>query len=361
MINERSLLVERAAETAPLLSICIPQFNRTSFLMALLRSIEDQTFREVEICVSDGGSNDGRANEILMTLQNGTLPFRYARVEENLPYDANLRSSVHLARGHYCLLFGNDDALADRDSLEKLSAAIREWHCPQVIVPNYLELSSGTVMRRVKQTGILGAGPEAAVTNFRNFSFVSGLVLGREQAQKFATEKWDGSEMYQMYLACRILAAGGRLLGLNEVLVHKDIQITGESADSYARRPRLRLRRVQEQRLPLSQYGQVAFDAISPYLDPSGRSRCAARIMSQVLLFTYPPWLLEYRRVQTWRFAAGVALGMRPAKVLSGLELGRFRDAYLRCLYGLVTVAGLLFPKRAFELLRPALYALAKR
>ena len=242
-----------------------------------------------------------------------------------------------------------------------MSGAIREWHCPQVVVTNYVELSSGTVMRRVNQTALLGAGPEAAVANFRNFSFVSGLVLAREQAQKFATEKWDGSEMYQMYLACRILAAGGRLLGLSDVLVLKDISIPGESVDSYARRPRLRLRSIQERRLPLDQYGQVAFDAISPYLDPPRRSRYAARIISQVLLFTYPPWLVEYRRIQTWRFAAGVALGMRPANIMRGFETGWLRGAYLRCLYALVTGAGLLVPKWVFGLLRPALYALAKR
>ena len=80
--------------------------NRTSSLLVLLRSIEEQTFREVEICISDGGSDDGRMNEILSTLQNGTLPFRYARVENQVPYDANLRSSVRLALGRYCLLSG---------------------------------------------------------------------------------------------------------------------------------------------------------------------------------------------------------------------------------------------------------------
>src|SRR5207249_4986562 len=118
------------------------------------------------------------------------------------------------------------------------------------------------------------------------------------------------SEMYQMYLGCRILAAGGRLLGIDEIVVLKDIQIPGEQVDSYATRPVVKNCSINERRLPLCQYGTVAFDAILPFIKKSERGNYIRCIFRQVLMFTYPPWLIEYRRIQSWRYAVGIALGM---------------------------------------------------
>jgi hypothetical protein len=199
-----------------------------------------------------------------------------------------------------------------------------------------------------------------AVANFRNFSFVSGIILLRGGVQKHATDKWDGSEMYQMYLGCRILAEGGRLLGIDVVTVLKDISIPGEQVDSYARQPVMRPRQIEERRLPLGHLARVALDAVALNMEPTQRAHYARRILRQVLLFTYPFWLIEYRRVQSWRFALGIALGMRPRNLLDSLDAGLGTRLYVACLYALVTAAGLLTPLSLFDRLRSRLFALAK-
>ncbi|HVV73368.1 MAG TPA: glycosyltransferase family 2 protein, partial [Verrucomicrobiae bacterium] len=302
----------------------------------------------------------GRVNEVLKWLATANLPFRYARSETRLGYDANLRASISLARGRYCLLFGNDDALAESSSLSGLEAEIRLWCYPEVVITNYLELADKTVRGRITSPGVLGRGPLTGLRHFRKFSFVSGILLDRRAAQAFATVKWDGSEMYQMYLGCRILAAGGRLLGLERILVHKGVQIPGETVDSYATKA-CPEQGVKEFRLPLSQYGQVALDAARPYLSPGQRTHWTVRVMLQVLLFSYPPWLVEYRRVQSWRFALGVALGMRPRNLLQTLRIGWAPRWFLGGVYASVTLAGLIIPQAVFKLLQGPLYALAKR
>jgi glycosyltransferase involved in cell wall biosynthesis len=356
------MIIDEHLHEPPFFSICIPHYNRTNFLLVLLRSIREQRFQDFEICLSDGGSNDRGQETILNFLRQSQIAFRYKRSEENLPYDRNLRSSLELARGRYCLLFGNDDCLADKDSLETLTTILTRWDFPEVAISNYFEISNRTVVRRIASTGILGAGPQAAVANFRNFSFVSGIVLDCERCQRFPTNKWDDSEMYQMYLGCRILALGGRLLGIEQALVNKDVRVPGERADSYAQKPRIRRCKVSERRLPLSQYGVVALDAIAGAGIGAAQYRYyARRIFQQVLLFTYPPWLVEYRRVQSWRFAVGVALGMRPGVIFHGCKVGWFLRIYLWLLYLGCSVAGLFVPKVAFLWSRPWLYKLAKR
>lgn len=74
-------------------------------------------------------------------------------------------------------------------------------------------------MRRVKMTRKLPGGPATAASAYRNFRAVAGVVLHRERAQAHATDRWDGGEMYQSYLASRILAEGLPLLYVDEPLV----------------------------------------------------------------------------------------------------------------------------------------------
>jgi glycosyltransferase involved in cell wall biosynthesis len=354
------VMSERTTCRVPFFSVCIPQYNRTSFLLVLLESLRAQTWQDFEICISDGGSTDGRYREIQAWLQGAGVEYRLWRSEATLPYDQNLRSCIGLARGRYCFLCGNDDSLAGSGALATLGRIQAAWDSPEVAIANYLELSTGRLMRRMPRTQVLGAGPSTAARHFRSFSFVSGVVLTREPAQRWATARWDGSEMYQMYLGCRTIARGGRLLGVDEVLVHKDTVIANEEVDSYARGARVAGGAKLEITLPLSRFGAVAWDAIGPSVAPSERQRMIGRVLGQVLVFTYPPWLLEYRRVRSWRFALGVALGMRPRRILESCAVNWFTRFWITALHLVTSWLGLCTPRGLFERLRPWCYSLAK-
>ena len=81
----------------------------------------------------------------------------------------------------------------------------------------------------------------------------------------------------------------------------------------------------------------------------------------QLYRFTYPFWLVEYRRVQSWSYAFGLFLGFRP-----GLVLGQLRSAWrsrvkLYANYLLFGLSGLLVPLFIFDRARSALHAMAKR
>jgi glycosyltransferase involved in cell wall biosynthesis len=355
------LRFENRRRTPPAFSICIPQYNRTSFVLQCLESFRQQTFQNVEICVSDGGSNDGGYEEIVRFLFDSTLSFSFVRHEQNFQYDANLRVSMGLARGRYCFLCGNDDMLSSPSALEKLHRQLEVHGFPEVVITNYRELSTGNTYRRITRTHLIGSGPFVAANNFRNFSFVSGILLDRVLAHKHATDAWDGSEMYQMFVGSRIISEGGRLLGVDDTVVLKDIQIPNESVDSYARKAVLVNCPIRERRLPLCLYPRVAFAAVAPFLNSRDSAFVLRRILTQVLIFTYPPWLLEYRRVQSWRYAVGVGLAMRPKNLLFGLEVGWWTNLYARVLHMASTAAGLAVPHGLYKRARRTLYAVAKR
>lgn len=354
------MLVNRLLNDNPFFSICIPQYNRTEFLIEACRSLEAQTFRDFEVCISDDCSTDGGESQLLDFLQRSGLSFRYRRQSENRRYDANLRESITLARGRYCFLLGNDDCLVSDTILEELHAELCRWGAVGVAITNYEDYASAKPFRRVAKTALASGNPSVAGSSYRNMSFVSGILLDRSLAQGFATATWDGTEMYQMFVACRIIASGSNLLSLDKVTVRKDIQIPGRSVDSYASRPREVGCRVTERKLPLNSVALLIASAIGPYIKREDRDSLFTRIVLKLILFTYPFWIFEYRKVQSWKYAAGVCIGMRPGNVTRGMGLGVRARVMVVTAYAIVTAAGLLLPRRLFELLYPTLFRFAK-
>jgi hypothetical protein len=96
------------------------------------------------------------------------------------------------------------------------------------------------------------------------------------------------------------------------------------------------------------------FEAVQPHLG-STRLPTIGSVLLQYFGFLYPYWLLEYRRVQSWRYAAGVARAMRPAATLSGCGLSAPDRLLAGSVYGVATVAGLAAPVGLLRMLhRPA-------
>lgn len=355
-------LSERRTAEPPYFSICIPQYNRTSFLLAALRSIERQQFRSFEICISDDVSTDNRGGEILEFLQQSGLSYAFVRQTVNQRYDGNLRAALALAHGRYAFLLGNDDGLIDSAVLGDVARALQQHGEPAVAVTNYRDAENRRVYERAPETKLIAGGPYAAVANFRHFSFVSGVILRTELAQRFATARYDGSEMYQVYLVTRAIAAGEALLALNQVAIDKDLRIPGESVDSYAAKPRLDPCPIVPRKFNLSAFPAVVSGALAAAVDESKLRQLNADVLQQLYSFTYPYWLIEFRRVQSWKYAAGIALGQRPKELMHGLELNAFDRARVRTRFLFSTVGGLLAPvKLTQRLLAPVFYRAAKR
>jgi hypothetical protein len=180
------------------------------------------------------------------------------------------------------------------------------------------------------------------------------VILATAPAQAAAVERWDQSEMYQMYIGCRLIAEGGNLANIDLVTVRKDVQIAGEIVDSFARKPRLQLRGIPAQSLPLCETARLVIDAIEPSVT-GNRTEVFLTVLVQYFGFLYPYWLLQYRRVQSWRFAAGLSRGMRPRRSLSGVRLSLTGRLCATAVYGTATLVGLTLPASLLDRIqRPA-------
>ena len=115
----------------------------------------------------------------------------------------------------------------------------------------------------------------------------------------FGTEPRNGTA--QRCTRCisgsRMVASGGRLLGLTQVAVLKDIQLPGLEVDSYRNRKVTYSTRFTERVMPLCQIPSLVWNAVAPLAPESRRAPIAWHILKQMLVFTYLYWMVELRRV----------------------------------------------------------------
>lgn len=346
----------------PILTIGIPHYKWRRHLEVVLASIFAQRSSAFEIVVSDDSSPDDSPEVIPRVLARSGRQFRYYRQRANLGYDGNVRFCLAAARGRYVMLLGNDDALAGPDTLDEIVRALRELQFPQVAFTNFEDWSTpGHVVRRALATRVLGTGVPAAVRFFRSFSFVSGLIFDRAEAAKHDTDRWDRSVYYQIFLATRIMATGGRIASIAVSAIRKDVRVDDQGVVTYATKVKGAPRSFAPRHTGLDNVIRVAVDGTLPSVPDRDRSRVLRRIIGQIFTITYPFWLFEYRRVGRWSLAVGVARGMSPRQLLREYPLSAGDRVYLILLYYAVTAFGLLVPLGVFTRWRAAMGQFVRR
>lgn len=337
---------------SPFLTVAIPHYKHRTYLEIVLQSIFVQTFDDFEIVISDDCSPDDSNQVIPGLLQKSGCAFRYYAQPVNLGYDGNVRFCLSAATGRYIFLLGNDDALTSPNTLQEIADQLRHLNHPDVAFTNFSDWTSHSIVQRAQTSQCLGSGPQVALRFFRSFSFVSGLIYKRSEAQRHETDRWDQSVFYQIYLASRIIGAGGTLAALNIDAVRKDIRIQGQTVPNYAAKWSTAKWSFQPRHTGLDSVIRVTADAILPLLPVQKRSAALRHIIHQVYTITYPYWLLEYRRVANWSFSVGVARDLWPGKLLAEYQLSRLDYYYLWLLYIMVTIASLTTPQSLFTHLK---------
>lgn len=105
------------AESVPILSVCIPTYNRESLLKAALNAVIEQITKaslekDVEINISDNASTDGTQG--LLTVLKQQYPdicFQTHVQPQNLGPDVNLYTAIKMARGTWAWILSDDDII----------------------------------------------------------------------------------------------------------------------------------------------------------------------------------------------------------------------------------------------------------
>ena len=238
-------------------SICIPAYNHGRFLQAAIESARAQTFRDIEIVVSDNRSTDDTADVVAQQVREDSR-VRYELAPQHVGMAENFSRCLALARGEYVKLLCADDLL-EPACVEKLlgalsSAAAVLAGCARAL----LDDASGRVVgsARYARGDWSGPGEEAA-----RRCFYYGNLIGEPTAVLFrrrdAAAGFDSrySQLVDLDLWLRLLEHG-RFAFVDEPLCRIRVhpaQVTRQSAASgritgdkrqlfldYARKPYMR-------------------------------------------------------------------------------------------------------------------------
>ncbi|NLE04431.1 MAG: glycosyltransferase family 2 protein [Crenarchaeota archaeon] len=109
----------------PLLSICIPTYNRRTTLERLLgliiEQLTDDIIQNLEICISDNNSSDDTVEYIENLIDNYKGILKFSRNNQNYGATYNALKVYQMATGYYIWPMGDDDIIVDNAIPELLN------------------------------------------------------------------------------------------------------------------------------------------------------------------------------------------------------------------------------------------------
>ncbi len=180
------------------LSICIPTYNRASYLKETLQNIfalKEVSSEQVEVVVCDNNSPDN-TQEVLADFAAKHQNLRYFKNPQNIGFDGNMLRVVSEAKGKYCFILGDDDAFT-QGAIARLLADAKE---DLDLYIYYMQLCDAAMkdmeplhyLKSVADGSIIDMGNKEQLLNYLGgvrsnsglFGHIGGFMVKREAWQK---------------------------------------------------------------------------------------------------------------------------------------------------------------------------------
>lgn len=182
----------------PLLSICIPTFNRAPHFDHCLQSIYSQIGNNelIEVIVSDNASTDETA-EVANRYASRYSNMRVVRNDENIGADPNIFQVMNLAQGKFIKLQGDDDFYVDGTLLPLLHVLHSHGDCG--IIQIFVRNGDGRIWTDAGMSAYLDATSIYA-------TFITSIIMRRMDLNQIEEPAlFLHSSFNQLYLQYAIL------------------------------------------------------------------------------------------------------------------------------------------------------------
>lgn len=341
------------------ISICIPQYNRIDYLLLSLEFIKNQTYKNIEIVISDDCSTDDTETRILEYKKEYCYNIKYFRFDKNVGYDKNTRNALELATGDYCIALGNDDTFNDNFDIEYLCNFLIENNFPEIGFCNTVDYwNANKIQARCKENRVVGTGKDIALKYYSSFSFISGIIIKKSMFNIINSEKADKSIYFQLYMGVCAILNNGRLFTIVNPMIRSNIRLNGQIANSYLDTlPRNWSQfKVLDGGLP-----QFAFVTMLAFKDCGYNiGTIYYKIIYRIYTRTYPYWLLNYRSNGSFVGAIGLILGLKLKSFKEYINIPVYYRLKLIGLKLIFSIMGILTPIFIFNLFKSKLYLSGK-
>lgn len=198
-------------------SIAIPAYGRPKEYEELLQSILDMNRMPDEVVICEDFSKERSVitqitNQFKPLFELKNVILTYVENEENLGYDANIRKLIDIALYKWVILIGNDDLFL-KTGLEEIHSFCQRNNSVAMISRPFVRFEKDInkplgISRILSEETIIKKGDSPKLI-FRACGFVGGLVINKIWAKELATDKYDGTLYYQIYLAAHAFCTNG--------------------------------------------------------------------------------------------------------------------------------------------------------
>lgn len=192
----------------PCVTVLIPVYNRRAYLEECIRSVQNQTWQELEILLVDDGSTDGTL-ECCRALAREDSRIRVL-TQNHGGVSAARNLGLAQARGEYIFFLDSDDVIR-HPLIEALTTAMEAHHAPMggTQCQSILEEYWHKVQARLRED----AGPgetvfleheallHAAFTGSSPMGMIGGVMIRRDWIgeTRFRTDLYIGEDFYFVY------------------------------------------------------------------------------------------------------------------------------------------------------------------
>lgn len=233
----------------PRLSLCIPTYNRATFLEGAIQSGLEEAKKQapgiVEVLVCDNASSD-ETPDLISRIQTAHPELRAFRNSKNLGFDLNYLRCVEEARGEFVWVMGDDDVWnpgcvsrvlgeleAGADACLCLAEACDLELKPTIVLPWYLDPNPPTVWHLESRKDLIRYF-NACARNAGVFAFISVAIFRRDRflLHRESLQEAIGSCYVHLWGMMAFLRQPALLRYIPECLVQA--RMSDAHSDSYA-------------------------------------------------------------------------------------------------------------------------------
>lgn len=160
-------------------SVLIPTRNRPRLAIKAVRSALAQTYRPIEVVVTDNSDTD-QLGDMLASI--GDERIRYVKNSENIGPILNWRKALDIANGEYCIVLPDDDYLINPFYVEDAAEILANDEINLVIPDCILSYPSKSVIGASGHSGFIKG--QDFIRKGRHIPHI-GNVFRKEMAQRF--------------------------------------------------------------------------------------------------------------------------------------------------------------------------------
>ncbi len=172
----------------PIVSVCIPLWNKEAYVEEMLFSVINQTYKSLEIIISDNASTD-RSIELISKFNDPRIKI-YSN-PENMGGMYNFRKIFTYATGKYMTYLSADDAL-DLTTIEKAITILEDPKNQDIVFVNsYIDIINEASERILIKKYPFGSGRLSSYWAIRSNFIYGSNILGEPNGTVWKKECYD--------------------------------------------------------------------------------------------------------------------------------------------------------------------------